>query len=381
MDKKTDPKPIAQDWKTANPKGEGKIKDYNKRIKNFVDKLDDNISLIVKGHENDFLSAYRTIMNQIKIQMLKLRQSSDDQAAIVKNDLAVKDLQATLAWYQNEAIKLSDACSRLQSRYDKVRTKIKNFAIENNYLEQQAKMLIRQNQTLKSNLEKESNKSLKPTPLPSITFTSTFPKSPEITLPKPQTPQEPSVSFVPLLEELQYDYPQQNPQFFKSTNILLQNLNTQHSQEIISINGDISQFKSQIHRHSAIQSEVFLKKNESEELFLECVDEMRKEIIRKKAKTCSVKRAGAIKSDTLMISEREKLVESFVTNEEIISFLYEKLFGMNTESSEQNFGHTLGYALQRGSHPIAPVKRAQTHVKTGEKQAIVVKGKLMISRN
>jgi predicted nuclease with TOPRIM domain len=307
-----------------------------------------------------------------------LRQSSDDQAAIVKNDLAVKDLQATLAWYQNEAVKLSDACSRLQSRYDKVRTKIKNFAIENNYLEQQAKMLIRQNQTLKSNLEKESSKSLKPTPLPSITFTSTFPKSPEITLPKPQSPQDP---FIPFLEELQYDYPQQSPQFFKSTNILLKNLNTQHSQEIISINGDISQFKSQIHRHSAIQSEVFLKKNESEELFLECVDEMRKEIIRKKAKTCSVKRAGVIKPDTFMISEREKLVESFVTNEEIISFLYEKLFGMYSESSEQNFGHTLGYALQRGSHPIAPVKRTQTHMKTGEKQAIVVKGKLMISRN
>ena len=138
------------------PKAENKVTEYNTKIKDFISKLDDNISIIVKGHEADFLSAYKTIMNQIQIQMSKLRQTSDDQTVMVKNDQAVKNLQETLAWYQNEAVKLSDACSRLQARYDKVRDKIQNYTVENNYLEQQIKMLIRQNHTLQNNLNKES---------------------------------------------------------------------------------------------------------------------------------------------------------------------------------------------------------------------------------
>lgn len=336
----------------VHPKGEGKIKVYNEKIKDFVSALDENISSVVKGHENDFLSAYKTIMNQIKVQMSKLRQNSDDQSMIVKNDQAVKDLQVTLAWYQNEAVKLSDACSRLQTRYDRVRAKIKNYTIENGFLEQQTKMLIRQNQTLKNNL------SLNPPSRSTISSAST----------------ETQIEICPFLSSLYTKIP--NKPLIKSLQIFINSFDESLKSTLEKIDSSITEIQKNIKKISSTQSALYLKRNESEELFLECVDEMRKEIIRKKAKTCSIKRSGAAKHENLLISEREKLIESFVTNEETISFLYEKLFARKNSWPEVEHGTTIGFAASNK----ADKKKSQQSARSTGSQGIVVKGKLMISR-
>jgi hypothetical protein len=335
-------------------KGTEKILEYNWKIKESVSQLDQNISSTVKGHENDFLSAYKTIMNQIKIQMSKLRQNSDDQSQIVKNDQAVKDLQATLAWYQNEAVKLSDACSRLQTRYDRVRNKIKNYTIENGFLEQQIKMLLRQNQTLKANLTTE--------------------KTAETV--KNDEKNESSLEICVFLKNL-YIKKTQNKPFIRSLQVYFDHLDAELKNNIVKVDESINDIKKSIKEISSVQSNVYLKRHESEELFLECVDEMRKEVIRKKAKTCSLKRSGYAKHENLLISEREKLIEIFVTNEETISFLYEKLFSRKNNKIDVEIGSTIGFAASSKTGE----KTLKKSVKTPSRvQGIVVKGKLMINR-
>ena len=338
----------------VNAKGSESIKQYNERIKDIVGKLDENISSVVKGHENDFLSAYRTIMNQIKIQMSRLRQNSDDQSTIVKNDQAVKDLQATLAWYQNEAVKLSDACSRLQARYDRVRSKIKNYTIENGFLEQQIKMLLRQNQTLKTNLNPDAR-------------------------PESQKAMERSESQLDICVFLKTIYVKriQNKQFIRSLQVFFNEFEAGLKNNIVKVDESIRLVNDKIKEVSSVQSSVYLKRHESEELFLECVDEMRKEIIRKKAKTCSIKRSGYAKHENMLISEREKLIEIFVTNEDTISFLYEKLFSRKNSRPDIEMGSTIGFAASNKAED----KKTQSSVKAAAGvQGIVVKGKLMINR-
>jgi hypothetical protein len=335
-----------------------RISDYNTKIKDFVSKLDDNIILIVKGHENDFISAYKSIMSQIQIQMTKLRQNSDDQTVMVKNDQAVRNLQETLAWYQNEAVKLSDACSRLQSRYDRVKEKIQNFTIENNYLEQQIKMLIRQNQTLKNNLNK---------------------KSPQ----KPQTTDEIQEKIVlsDTLKEFKYKYNIKNKSLLQSLTSFFNSIENISNKEINQIDLDIKDIKFNIHKISAMQSEVYMKRNESEELFLECIDEMRKEIIRKKAKTYSVKRSGGVKQDNILITEREKLIESFVTNEETISFLYDKLFPWKNDKVTKDSNYLPGVVMTNKLLEENIIKKSQGSSRSSNsgRKGIVIKGKLMIN--
>ena len=347
------------DFRAIHGKSEPKVSEYTSKIKDFISKLDDNISVIVKGHENDFLSAYRTIMNQIQIQMSKLRHTSDEQTVMVKNDQAVRNLQASLAWYQNEAVKLSDACSRLQARYDRVRDKIKNFTLDNAYLEQQIKMLIRQNQTLKSNLTSETRE-----------------KSLEA------EPGEEEAPLNSMLAKISNQYNVKNIGLLKSLQRFFDRTQEQNRAKIDAIDAEIEGIKQKLKEISAEQSQMYLRRNESEELFLECVDERRKEIIRKKAKAYSIKRAGTMKHKSVMITEREKLIESFVTNEEIISFLYDKLFPWKTERNDKEINFSMGGSMgtkvygQEGSN-----KKSQNSSRSSasSKQPIVVKGKLMIS--
>ena len=96
----------------------------------------------------------------------------------------------------------------------------------------------------------------------------------------------------------------------------------------------------------------YAKRNELEEFFLKCIEEVRKDIERRKATTLAKannlnsslhKKAGdkiddsletAIKSDNFTGSDKRKVIDLLMSNENVLLFLYEKLFprAMTTES-------------------------------------------------
>ena len=344
---------ILNDPKSPQARRELKIVEYNSSIRSLVSKLDENILLIIKGHEADFLSAYRTIMNQIQTQMSKLRQTSDEQSVMVKNDQAVKNLQGNLAWYQNEAVRLSEACARLQSRYDKVIQKIEGYSIQNAYLEQQIKMLIRQNQTLKSHI--------KPEPVSSEETSTVF---------------EEKIKESSTIKTLRSKFHINDANMLKDLERIIKNSEKKLNEKTLELDKQIKNTKNKLQEISSGQSKLFLRRNESEELFLECIDETRKEIIRKKSKAYSIKRAGTAKRENMLISEREKLVESFVTNEDIISFLYDKLFPWKNDKINNDPINSLGFS----GKPIDREAKTQVPVPSS-KQAVIINGKLLINNN
>merc|ERR1719473_1867861 len=63
----------------------------------------------------------------------------------------------------------------------------------------------------------------------------------------------------------------------------------------------------------------YSKKSELEEFFLKCVDEARKELMRK--------RHMSVKTEK---SERERVLEAMLSNEDVLVCLYEKLFPHRT---------------------------------------------------
>ena len=93
----------------------------------------------------------------------------------------------------------------------------------------------------------------------------------------------------------------------------------------------------------------FQKRNELEEFFLKCVDEVRKDIERRKAVTLARKSnlnstlpkkkaeeglETAIKNENFTGTDKRKVIDLLMSNENVLLFLYEKLFprGMTTES-------------------------------------------------
>lgn len=72
-----------------------------------------------------------------------------------------------------------------------------------------------------------------------------------------------------------------------------------------------------------------------EEMFLSCVDEVRKDVVRRRA---SNHRIPANMREVLHAADKRKILESFITREEVISLLYDHLFPVKTESPAESRG-------------------------------------------
>ena len=84
---------------------------------------------------------------------------------------------------------------------------------------------------------------------------------------------------------------------------------------------------------SAQQTSLFFVKSDLESLFLECVEEVRKEVSKRRTQSLVnqkfAKRAqtsGKPGGDQLNSSDKRKILEILVSNEQVLVFLYEKLF-------------------------------------------------------
>lgn len=86
------------------------------------------------------------------------------------------------------------------------------------------------------------------------------------------------------------------------------------------------------------QANYYSKRNQLEELFLECVEEVRKDIHRRKATSIGLhgnlhgnrKKANeeemVIKKEHFTATDKRKVLDLLLSNENVLLFLYEKLF-------------------------------------------------------
>jgi RecJ-like exonuclease len=79
------------------------------------------------------------------------------------------------------------------------------------------------------------------------------------------------------------------------------------------------------------QTNYYARRNQLEELFLECVEEVRRDISRRKASsiglhgdlTATLKKAG---KEHFTATDKRKVLDLLLSNENVLLFLYEKLF-------------------------------------------------------
>lgn len=120
-------------------------------------------------------------------------------------------------------------------------------------------------------------------------------------------------------------------------------LEIKYNESIKHLKNSFDTEKKKFKQISAQQSSVFFVKSELENLFLECVEEVRKDISRRKAKDLLdqkyTKRAKTTHNDekTLMTpSDKRKILELLISNEQVLIMLYEKLFPHRASSYNGN---------------------------------------------
>lgn len=92
----------------------------------------------------------------------------------------------------------------------------------------------------------------------------------------------------------------------------------------------------------AARANTYTKKSELEEFFLKCIDEARKDVMRKKHQ-----------HSTAQKSKKEKVLDVLLSSEDVLVFLYEKLFPHRTgmaqhlaQGGDQNAGGLLSLGAQ-----------------------------------
>ena len=73
-------------------------------------------------------------------------------------------------------------------------------------------------------------------------------------------------------------------------------------------------------------------KNDLEEFFLQCIEEVRKDIMKRRAITHNQTMKHATKQNKLeefTSTDKRKVIELLLSNESVLCFLYEKLFPKN----------------------------------------------------
>lgn len=126
-----------------------KILEQYHEISEYMEDMDNKITEIVQSHEKDFLVAFRSIMGQVHEEMKKLREISDEEALLAKRNNALADLKGALTWFQDEAVKLSEACSEIQEKYDLHKQRVHALETENIHLEKLVKHYSEENESLK----------------------------------------------------------------------------------------------------------------------------------------------------------------------------------------------------------------------------------------
>jgi len=127
------------------------------------------------------------------------------------------------------------------------------------------------------------------------------------------------------------------------------------------LQGIIENMKSQLKREKVKNSKILgeinkimIDRNKLEKIFIDCVEESRKEIILRKNKEnlyktksdfgkmplISEKQNNDVKYENFLNTDKKRVIENFLLREDVINFLHDNLFAKGSELSEKDFGTT-----------------------------------------
>lgn len=105
----------------------------------LIDCYDDKLHNVIKRHENDFLSAYRTHMTKVMKQLQLLKDKALDQENKLNNDERIVRMEKNLDWYKNELGMLNELKDKNENEIDRITAFSENLKEEKVYKEEQIK--------------------------------------------------------------------------------------------------------------------------------------------------------------------------------------------------------------------------------------------------
>lgn len=298
-----------------------KITEYYKSLRVHVDKLDMHIDSVLQRHEQDFLNAFKCQMFSLYGQLKELKKKNDENEIRLKRDEQINKLQKSLEWFREEAIKLGESTQLFKKEADKWKAKAESLQDDRNFLENQLKNVKRKMKLMM--LDKKSDSD------PESDLSSQISLKEPINFP---------TSFVPSSKtgEIIQEYSQKHQgqvSFYYELERFFHELEIKYNESIKHLKNTLDNERKKFKQVSAQQSSMFFVKSDLETLFLSCVEEVRKDITRRKVQNYTdqkyskrAKTSHPEERPSMTPSDKRKILELLISNEEVLIMLYEKLF-------------------------------------------------------
>jgi len=323
----------------------------NKIVQHFQDltklanSLDLRMEALLREHEQDFFLAYKTHMYTVQKEIKLLRMKAEQEEAKTREDTKIKALEGELDRFMTQALRLDELCKGYKKEVDKWKAKAEALDEDRRFLEDQIKGAKRQNKILRAAAERARSSAY--TALMATKAKSEGDTEMEMSPPTGEVALRPSSGGPPVgsaakhaREVRRSETPEfanrpgldrtQDPAVVVSgaranlsgsqgRSVLGNEAEQRYVEAIQSLKEGIEKEQYTVRMLQAARATAYSHKSEMEEFFLKCIDEARRELMRKKHITVNWQK-----------SDREKVLEAMLNNEDILVCLYEKLFPHRT---------------------------------------------------
>lgn len=304
--------------KTKESPTQDRIQEYHNAIKQQMYTLNQDLDSVLQRHEQDFLNAFKYQMYNLYSQIKELKKAASNTGVNQKHTEEVRKMQKSLDLYKQEAVKLSKITEEQEKEISELKEKNKELESDCKFFKSKLKATKRKLK-LKS-VEKQYEQTL-------ITTVDTSP------LPPPCTKFIPFSKSGKMIEELLSRYKRTDTELFKELENLMERQSKHFEESTRHYKNIISKEKRKMLTFSVMHSSMFSEKSEMENLFLDCVEEVKKEIGHRRAKSLrsqkfplKSKLVSNQKLEMFSAADKRKILELLISNEQVLIMLYEKLF-------------------------------------------------------
>mmetsp|Transcript_27163 Transcript_27163/g.48747 ORF Transcript_27163/g.48747 Transcript_27163/m.48747 type:complete len:348 (-) Transcript_27163:633-1676(-) len=255
------------------------------QIQSNISDLDKKVSNILTQHEADFLNVYRGHMFNIQKEMRALKDKADAEESKRKKDELVVKLEHERDWFRNEAVRLDEICKEYKLNFEKWRSKAMVLEDDRNFLEKQllqAKKEIKQLQDRLTSTEQ-----------------SVVPMTESKTIERFSIAQSETEDHVGLMHQ-------------------------QSEATILHLQRQLKAERRSMRALKSAKSNYLLERGELEEFFLECVENVRKEVLRRRLK--SNPSTSEVKLEQFTETDKRKVLELLVADERVLLLVHERIF-------------------------------------------------------
>lgn len=334
-----------------------RITEHHRDLTELANTLDQRLAALLREHEKDFFLAYKTHMYTVQKEIKTLKHKAEQEEAKTREDTKIKALEGELDWFMTEALRLDELCKGYKKEVDKWKAKTDALDDDRRFLEDQIKGAKRQNKILRAAAERARSSAYSALMTTQARANEGYPTNNALALapdpaaeaalvPRPssaegadqrpaagsgarralesraRTPEArqglsseqhaPTSSFAESDAEL---VQQEAALASRPGAVLGSEAEERYVQAIQHLKSSIAREQQTARMLQARRATQYSQKSELEELFLKCIDEARKQQVRRQHMTMHKEK-----------SDRERALEALLSSDELLVSLYERLF-------------------------------------------------------